>query len=242
MDWLNFVYIGGSLCSMIAIVLFFRDDLKSKKSIRRFMFWLGNKSFFVKIKAVKTYPCFEYDIKKIISSLLDFTNRNNMKISFQISGKNYIQILFEGMQAPFFISFQPNTEIEQENSELPTEISISIRLLGEIEFKYKDDKNNKNYIDLIESIYRLIEKECGGIKANFEDYNIESTPYDFVEKWEAVEHTASNDSSIYIGNKVVQIHTNRLSSLYDTFKDNRTRYLNSSLFLNRDIHKVKNSL
>ncbi len=223
----------------------FKDFILSRDTIRKSIFWLFNKSFFVKIKSVKKYPHFDFNTKQIERAIINCSERYHKVINFKRTGKNNIQILYEGMQAPLYISFQPdigNEEYEQheeiEESELPRDLNISMRILGEIEFKYRNDKNNKLYVKLMETIYRLIESENGNVTANYENYNIESTPYDFIEDWTTSKTETSNDASINIGNKVVQINTTRLSSLYDVFKDNRIRYLSTSLFLNLNIRKV----
>ncbi|SNQ60444.1 hypothetical protein [Candidatus Methanoperedens nitratireducens] len=244
MDWIIAIGIVGSLASIIGVPFLFRDSLMSSNIIRRAIFWLSNKSFFVKIKAVKKYPCFDYNTKAIERAILSCSRDNKKIINFKKIGKNYIQILYEGMQAPLYISFEPdigNEEEpeEQEHCELPQELNISMRVLGEIEFKYRKDKNNKSYLKLMESLYKLIERESGNVVANYEKYTIDSTPCDFVYDWTKSKSEISNNTSIFIGDKVVQINTKSLASLYDIFKDNRIRYQNISLFLNPNIHKAE---
>lgn len=201
------------LASLVTLDNRFNWHLKN-----RITYWVKNKKFYIKISSTRKYPKFEFQTLPITNKIEDYFISNNKKIDYVTNGKNFIQILFENAQAPYLIWFTPeiNDYMEEERTE------VYIRLLGTVNFRYNEDNNNKNHLDNIESMYKIIETYYN-INPSFEDYNLLSTSVDFNENWNTVKRKDVESGTVFIGSKVLNIHINMLSKLYDVYKQNITQ-------------------
>lgn len=201
------------LASLVTLDNRFNWHLKN-----RFIYWIKNKKFSIKISSTRKYPKFETQTSALTRKIEDYFLSNHKKIEYIKNGNNFIQVLFENAQAPYMIWFTPEVDdyMEEERTE------VKIRLLGTINFRYNEDSDNKKHLDNIESMYKIIETYYN-INPSFEDYNLLSTSVDFNENWDSAKKKDVESGTVFIGSKVLNIHIKMLSKLYDIYKQNITQ-------------------
>ncbi|WP_424355399.1 hypothetical protein [Methanobacterium sp. MBAC-LM] len=223
---MDLIYWIGGLASVITIIGAILEAWKKipSKYIKIAKYYILNKKVKVKFKSVKHYPSLNSnsintkELKTILKSKL---NRDQIELEgHQLYGKNYIQLLVKDSQAPYFISFQPLVTYEgDEVIEEGTEIKIELK--GTIEFVYREEVDNKEYLELVENLFEIIEEKYD-IKPSFKDYQFRSTLSDFNEKWENVKTKEKNGAKISIGEKVLAIDSTRFTPIYRLYKENIT--------------------
>ncbi len=217
MDW---IYWLGGIASVITILELWKKI--PSKYIKIAKYYVLNKKVKVKFKSVKHYSSLDLnlintkELKNILKSKLN--NKQIVLEGRQLHGKNYVQISIKDSQAPYFISFQPLVTYEgDETIEEGTEIKIELN--GTIEFVYREEVDNKEYLELVEDLFEIIEEKYD-IKPSFQDYHFRSTLSDFNEKWENVKIKEKNGAKISIGEKVLAIDSTRFTPIYRLYKEN----------------------
>lgn len=221
---MDLIYWIGGIASIITIIgaIYALWKKLPSKYIKIAKYYILNKKIKVKFKSIKHYPSLNpdsintKDLKEIIKSKL-----KNKRIDLegrQLYGKNYIQISIKDSQAPYFISFNPLVSYEgEEVIEEGTEIIIELK--GTIEFVYREEVDNKEYLELVQDLFDIIEEKYD-IKPSFKDYQLRSTLSDFNEKWKDVKTKENNGAKISIGEKVLAIDSTRFSPIYRLYKEN----------------------
>jgi len=223
MDW--FYWLGGisSIIGICGLILEIWKKIPSKYG-RIAKYYLINKKVKVKFKSVKHYPSLDTDLIKTKELKNYFKSKlQNKQLELegqQLYGKNYILLSLKDSQAPYFISFNPLITYEgEETIEDGTEIKIELK--GTIEFVYREEVDNKEYLEVVEDLFQIIEDKYD-IKPSFQDYQFRSTLSDFNEKWENVKIKEKNGTKVSIGEKVLAIDSTRFTPIYRLYKENIT--------------------
>lgn len=169
MDWITTLGIISAIITIISVpnlIAWYTDGLPI---IRKLLYKFFNKSFNVKIKGVKKYNSFNYDlniIKRKIHKKYPINKINTPK-------KNSMNISIKNMQAPYKILFlSDNTQYK----ELTT---ITITLEGEVKFSFKENQNK--YLNIIDELFTLIEEEFD-CKTSFKWFSLEAYTRKLTEK------------------------------------------------------------
>jgi hypothetical protein len=181
-------------------------------------YWLRNKKIKVKIKSIRKYPFIDVNITSLKTFLINEISTDNKKIENLIFGKNYLELLLPDMQAPFRITISPEIVDVSDNEEIER-IEVVIDLVGTIEFRYREDMDNRKYLTFIDNFFKIFQKKYE-IQPSYENYSIRSTLTDFNESWSMCLTQKEGGMSIHIGTKVLDINSNTLFSLYDVYKKN----------------------
>jgi len=223
MDW---IYVIGGIASIITIGGLILEITKKipSKYIKKAKYFVLNKKVKVKFKSIKHYPSLDpnsintKDLKDILMSEL---NKKHIELEGrQLYGKNYIQLSIKDSQAPYFINFNPLVTYEgEEVIEEGTEIKIELK--GTIEFVYREEVDNKEYLEIFEDLFDIIEDKYN-VKPSFKDYQFRSTLSNFNEKWENIEIKEKNGAKVTIGKKVLAIDSTRFTPIYRLYKENIT--------------------
>lgn len=147
MDWVDILAIVSALITIVSVpslIAYYTDRLPG---IRKILYVLFNKSFNVKIKGVKEYHSFNYDLK-LIKKII---HRKYPIKEINIPKKNSMIILMKNMQAPYKILFLS----EYNQSKELTKVKITLE--GEVKFSYRLNENK--YINVVDELFSLIEEE-----------------------------------------------------------------------------------
>lgn len=217
---MDFWTIVGLMLAVISIILGvpgFIIVLGDRVSfLKKANYFLTNKKFKSKISATRKYPYFSPEMRGIKEKIdLNFKNKSE-KIDFQNRGSNYIQLLLKDMQAPYFIKFMPEPDHHSERRTI-----VQIKLLGTLNFRYREDLDNKKYLRDIEELFRIIES-THQIIPSFEDYNLISTFSEFKETSPKNKKIKNESSIVNIGEHVLNIHSTSLNHVYDVNKKHLT--------------------
>lgn len=221
MGWIEWLTVIGFLITAISLIMQIWKEIPTKYA-KKFYYFLFNKKIKIKIKSIKKYPELKIDLvdtnklKKVIEG--DFKDKTLVLEGFQIVGSNYLELYFKNTQAPYFIQFQPIISYEGEKT-IEEGIEIIIELKGIIEFFYREDMDNLKYLEIIEDLFDIIEKEYE-IKPIYVDHMFKSTLSDFQENWDTLKTKESDGIKISIGKKVLDIHSKKISPIYRSYKKN----------------------
>lgn len=147
-----------TILSAPTLIAWYTDKLPS---IRKLLYIFFNKSFNVKIKGVKKYDSFDYDLNIIKKKIHGKYSLNKINIP----KKNSMSILMKNMQAPYKILFLSDFN---QSKEL---ITVVITLEGEVKFSY--NKNQNKYLNLVDELFTLIEEEFD-CKISFKWFSLEA--------------------------------------------------------------------
>jgi hypothetical protein len=187
--------------------------------IKKINYWLINKRIKIKISSMRKYPIFPYTMIELQRYLNQQLCENGKKIENFLFGNNYIELLLTDSQAPFRIMLAPEILDSNDSEESIKRLEVSINLVGTIDFRYRNDLDNRKYLETINELFQLIEKKYG-LGSTFENYSIKSSLTDFNETWDICSTKTENGSIIRIGKKVLEINTKQLMPLYDLYKKN----------------------
>ena len=221
MDWITAISIIGSIAGIVGLVLQIWKEIPYTYA-KKIYYFLWNKKIKVKIKSMKKYPSLDIssintkELKQIIEK--KFRAKQLQFQGYQLSGNNYIELYIKNTQAPYFIQFQPIISYEGEKTiEEGTEIIIELK--GIVEFVYREDIDNMKYLEIIEDLFEVVEEKYE-IKPNYTDHMFKSTLSDFQETWDKLKTKESDGIKITIGNKVLDIHSKKISPIYRSYKKN----------------------
>lgn len=200
----------GLIVGLPSFIYFLGDRISL---LRKWNYLLRNTKFKSKINAIRKYPNFKYDIKELKSKIDEKFIKMGEQIEFQKVSKNYIEIYFKDKQAPYLIKIMPDID----HFETEERINISIKLLGTIDFRYREEIDNKKYLRDIEEFFKVIES-LYNINPVYENYNMISTLSGFEEEWNKQERIEDENSVINIGKHVINIYSSSLTHVYDANK------------------------
>lgn len=187
--------------------------------IKKINYWLINKKIKIKINSVKKYPIFSFSMPDLLRAINQKLVGSDKRIENSISGNNYIELLLEGTQAPFRIILTPDISEVSTSERVSEQLEVSIRLVGTINFYYRDDRENREYINIIDDMYQTIEQKYS-VKPTFENHSIKSTITDFIESWDVCSTKQEDGTIIRIGKKILDVNAKQLIRLYDVYKKN----------------------
>lgn len=213
-DWGLIGTIVSIVIGIIALILQITDKIPEKYA-RKFWYKISNKKFKIKINTMKKYPRFDIKIDALKINIQNKLREMDIGIEDQVYASNYIQILLKNLQAPYLIKFMP--EVDPNHPERRT--TVTINLLGTIDFRYNDNIDNRRYITDIDEFFKIIEA-THNVHANYENYNLISTKLDYISEQTSNETIKEDSSVINIGNDIINIHSRSLPKLYDVFKKN----------------------
>ena len=133
----------GIIFGLPAFVPWVSDNIPQIKKIN---YWLINKRIKIKISSVRKYPIFPFamiDLQKCLNQQL---REKGEKIENLLSGTNYIELLFADFQAPFRIMIAPEILDLNDSEDLIGRLEISINLVGTINFRYREDLDNRKIL------------------------------------------------------------------------------------------------
>lgn len=149
MDWMTILGIIGSIAGIITVPTAISFYTNKFPFIKKIWFKILQKQYNVKIKGVKEYNLFSYDLKLIKSAIL----YKYPQTEITTPKKNSMTVLIKDMQAPYKISF-----LQDYNSSEDL-LKVKIVLNGTIKFSYRNsNKNNKN-LNMIDGIFTIIEEQ-----------------------------------------------------------------------------------
>ena len=214
---------GGFIITAAGFILQLYDKIP-EKYLKKLYYFLWNKEFKVKMKSLKKYPSLtlnQINTDELVNTIKkEFKEKDRQFEGPQLRGKNYIELFLRDMQAPFFIAFKPSFSIDDHGKEIQEGIDTTIDLKGTIKFLYRDDLDNKKYLNIMEDIFEIME-ETYHVKSNFVNYELISTLTDFKEDWKTIQtKEEENDTKIKIGNNILGIYSKKPYSLYDFYKKN----------------------
>lgn len=169
---MDLIYTLGIIATIITIfsaptlIAWYTDRLPN---IRKSLYVLFNKSFTVKIKGVKKYNSFNYDLKLIKRKIHEKYSINKINIT----KKNSMNIFMKNMQAPYKILFLSNYN---QFEELTT---VTITLEGEVKFSYNENQNK--YLNIVDELFTLIEEEFE-CKTSFKWFSLEAYAKELEDK------------------------------------------------------------
>lgn len=161
MDLIATIGIIGAIITILSIPSLIAWYTDRFPFIRKILFLLFNKPFNVKIKGVKEYPSFNYDLKLIKRKIYEKYQINKINIP----KKNSMIILMKNMQAPYKILFLPNSHKSEETTK------VIITLEGEVKFSYNSNQNK--YLNIVDELFTLIEEEYV-TKTTFKWFSLEA--------------------------------------------------------------------
>ena len=211
MSWQNTLAIVSAIITIISAPSLIAYYTNRFPSIRKILYVLFNKSFNVKIKGVKEYYPFNYDLKLIKKSI----HRKYPVKEINIPKKNSMIILMKNMQAPYKILFM--SEYKQSKKL----IKVKITLEGEVKFSYRLNENK--YINVVDELFSLIEEEylC---KNTFKWFSLEAYTKKLKEKplKNTFETINCENLSIEIDkiNKYMKINSNSINNILKCLDSN----------------------
>lgn len=214
-------YIG-----IISSIIVFAKDIYGIRSkllkiplIRRIWWWIINKKIILKISSIKSYPNFTPNLNRLEREINNYIiHKLAKKISYSSKGKNYLQILPEGLNAPLIIEFSKDIGLDEdlEKGEVITGINVQIKVLGLLTFTYREGKNFEKLLGLIEKIFEIIEK-IHGISPLYENYSLQATGSEFEENWSSKKEIVEEDYEVKIGSKIIMLNSKKIHPLYTFF-------------------------
>lgn len=214
MDNILLITIIGFAITVFGVVLQIYDKIPEKYG-RKIWYRIFNKKFMIKIVTTRKYPKFDFKINDLKENIQTKVMENNTGIDDQKYGINYIQILIKNLQAPYLIKFMPEADPTHDDER----ITVTISLLGTINFRYNDNLDNRKYLSDIEEFFKIIESTYN-IHSTFENYNLISTKSEYSGNETSNEIIKKDNSVINIGKNIINIHSTSLTKLYDVYKKN----------------------
>lgn len=207
----------GVICTAILEI----HDRIPRKYLKKAWYWVSNKKVKVKLKSIKKYPslnCSSIKIKDLKKRVEKSLKQKQIKFEgHQFYGKNYIEFSFED-KLPYLITFEPSVSFEgEETIEDGTIVTITIR--GTLEFVYREDLDNRSYLDIIEDLFKIIE-DYYDVKSSFEDHRLRSTFSNFEDTGMELKTKEKNGIRVTISKKILTINSTRISSVYGQYKKN----------------------
>jgi len=227
MEYMGVLAIIGGVFSFFAVTYGF---LKSNHPrIKRIRYYISNKAIRNNINAARDYPIFKPDMPSLGRTLAESFRKDNRPAKVEAVGENYIIIFIEGLQGPFKVEFQPrisdgySDEQQHDGAETIDGTEVRVRLVGTIKFYYREDENNKDYLNLIQTIFEFIEQQYK-VKSEYTSYRLTSTSLDsFDYDWSKSEMIKDNGVKVVIGKTMLDLNSTSVVPLYDVFKKHITK-------------------
>lgn len=210
-QWLTLI---GFVIAAIGLVLQVYDKIP-ERYVKKLLYLILNKKFKIKISAIRKYPQFDWKINEVKKEIQSKLLEQEVGIDNQVYAKNYIQILIKDLQAPYLIKFEH--DVDPYNPDERTTVSIS--LLGTIDFRYNDNLDNRKYLSDIEDFFKIIES-VHKVHFTYENYNLVSIKPEYKGHQTSNKIVKKDNSTINIGESMLNIHSTSLTKLYDVFKKN----------------------
>lgn len=173
-----------------------------------------NDAYNTKIKGIKKYKAFNYDLKSLKIKLHNRYDIHEIKTP----KKNAIIVSIKNMQTPFKILFLPNYDNEGKLQE----IKVKITLEGIVKFNYRTN-NNLKYLNTIDEIFTIIEEENEWIPT-FKLFSLDAYTTEIKNKpfKNDVELMKCEDTKIEIdkSNKYMRINSNSINNIINCLDSN----------------------
>lgn len=173
-----------------------------------------NDTYSAKIKGIKKYNAFNYDLKSLKMKIHKRYQVNEIKTP----KKNNIIVSIKNMQATYKISFLPNYDNERKLQE----IEVKITLEGIVKFNYRAN-NNLKYLNTIDEMFTIIEEENEWIPI-FKWFSLDAYTTELKNKpfKNDVELMKCEDTKIEIdkSNKYMRINSNSINNLITCLDSN----------------------
>lgn len=149
MDLLTIIGLIGSLSGIFGVlpaVAYFTEKLPS---IKKILYKIFNKTYFAKINASKEYTLEKYNLKPIKMKIHEKYDINKINLP----KKNSMIISIKNMQSPYKILFL------RDLNDSTNIMKVNINLEGEVKFTYRNSDNNKEYLNIVDELFTIIEEE-----------------------------------------------------------------------------------
>ncbi|MCG2717299.1 MAG: hypothetical protein L6408_00485 [Nanoarchaeota archaeon] len=204
-----FASIVGALTLLIFKLLYQHTRL-----VRSIWYWLSNKSFLFKIKCITIYSTeFKIDQHSIRNKIEKIGDVEQI----EPAGRNYTEILFRGLQAPYLITATPSITPSDEQfnkEEVNTEVSIEFH--GNMIMKYRDTKQANNIITTLEKLTNIIDKLTDE-KCLYRDVLCQIMTKNEAEKWKKQNKILDEEMGLKInfGEHTMQINSKSFGNIWE---------------------------
>jgi len=207
----------GGVYAFIKDVYGIRTKIARYPKIRNILWYISNKKVCVRISVNKTYHSFEPKTNEVIEVI-----GQKVKAAFgnyidpPRVGDNYFQFVAEKMSAPILFKFNPDIDIEKDDT---AGVTVQSKVLGNLVFVYREFKNSKEVLKLIEEIYQTIEEIHNLNRPVYSNYSIQATVFGaFEEDWSVKKELKVNDAEIKVGSKIIWANSKTITPLLDLSK------------------------